>query len=71
MKNAVIAQMKKERGDEIQRKIDEVRLISIYFLYVYTKVFNIKVNFASSIYYICMSVCVYLYVKLLKYVIET
>lgn len=71
MKNAVIAQMKKERGDEIQRKIDEVRLISIYFLYVYTKVINIKVNFASSIYYICMSVCVYLYMKLLKYVIET
>lgn len=62
MKNAVIAQMKKERGDEIQRKIDEVRLISIYFLYVYTKVIDIKVNFASSMYYIYIYECVFIHV---------
>lgn len=62
MKNAAIAQMKKERGDEIQRKIEEVSLISIYFTYIYIKVMDIKVNFVSSIYmfvYVFTYVCSY------------
>lgn len=32
MKNAAIAEMKKEKGDEIQRKVEEVRYSFIFFM---------------------------------------